>query len=189
MEEPSVLDYLKSLLRLRGGRKIVIPPETPVDEVNGISPAAGPAQTATVETMQEQVIFQTFPGVELKGAEVDELLYKEVEKPSRWPWRAVIALFLALFAQLGFEPPDRDLFPGLIFYGLAAMMLLWSLLKNEFNIAPLPHEETKPPSLQLHKAALVLSGLMMVLAFLTFSNNTFNLLNVILWVITLVYLF
>ncbi|MGD0004357.1 MAG: glycosyltransferase family 39 protein [Anaerolineaceae bacterium] len=190
MEEPSVLDYLKSLLRLRGGQKIIIPPETPVEgeEVNGISPTTGPVRTGTEESLQEPEIIQKFPVEELQVAKADELLSKEVEIPSPWPWRAVIALFLALFAQLGFEPPDRGLFPGLIFYGLAALMLLWSVLKNEFGIAPLPHEETKPPSLQTHKAALALSGLMMVLAFLMFSNNTFTLLNVILWVITLAYL-
>ena len=191
MEEPSVLDYLKSLLRLRGGPKIVIPPETPVEgeEGNGSAPSTSEHVLTSVQaTWQAPEVVLGLPAEGLHVAELTPTVTQEPASPSPWPWRAVIALFLALFAQLGFEPPNRSLFPGLAIYGLAAGMLLWSVLKNEFSIAPLPKEEPTPPSLQLHKAALGVTLAMMVLGFLTFTNNTFTFLNVTLWVITLAYL-
>ena len=188
MEEPSVLDYLKSLLRLRGGPKIVIPPVTPdeVGEGNGsVSAAPEPALSVVEETSQEPEVIQAIPVEEIQVVEQTGAVSKEPAKPSPWPWRAIIALFLALFAQLGFEPPNRSLFPGLAIYGLAAAMLLWSVLSNEFGIAPLPKDEPNPPSLQVRKSILWISLPLMALAFLIFTDNTFTALNVTVWVITL----
>ncbi len=190
MEEPSVLDYLKSLLHWRGSPKIVFPSDTPLEgEEGNRSPSLGESEQALMSVgLQQAEDAQTFTIDEFQDEEKVEPIFQEPAGPSPWPWRAIIALFLALFAQLGFEPPDRALIPGLVLYGLAAAMLLWSVLKNEFRIAPLPQDAAKPFSLEVHKSALVISGLLMVLAFLIFTNNTFDLFNVTVWVITLAYI-
>ena len=186
MEEPSVLDYLKSLLHIPGSPKVVFPAETPVEgeEDNGteLFQANGDG------SWQEPGSVQTLPSGEFQVGEAAEPVLQAPEPPRPWPWRAVIALFFALIAQLSFEPPDRGLVAGLIFYGLAALMMLWSMLVNELRIAPLPIDETRPVSLQVNKAALVISGLLMVLGFLLFTNNTFNLFNVTVWVVSLVFM-
>ena len=106
MEEPSVLDYLKSLLHLRGSPKIVFPPETPVEgeEGNGIAPpGSDSALLAVDESLRESDVVQNPMLDQLQVGETDEWISREPGKPSPWPWRAVIALFLALFAQLEFE--------------------------------------------------------------------------------------
>jgi hypothetical protein len=191
MEEPSVLDYLKSLLHLPGSRKIVLPSDTPVEGEDDNELAlydTEPFQASGDGTWQESDYVQTLPPGEYQVAEAAEPVLQEPEPPRPWPWRAVIALFLALIAQLSFEPPDRGLIAGLIFYGLAALMLLWSVLVNELRIAPLPRDETSPVSLQVNKSALIISGLLMVLGFLLFTNNTFTLFNVTVWAISLVFM-
>ena len=84
MEEPSVLDYLKSLLHLPGSRKIVFPPETPLEgeDDNGIAQfTAEPYQANEDGSWQESGYVQTLPSAEFEVAEAVEPVWQEPEPP------------------------------------------------------------------------------------------------------------
>jgi len=78
-----------------------------------------------------------------RRAELDHALAYEVanplpdhfpEEPARadyFPWRSVLALFLALGAQSILEPPNRQVNISLALYILAAGFCLWAYFKNE----------------------------------------------------------
>lgn len=169
-EEPSVLDYLKA--RLSFGR-VKVPEVPPLQDGTGASA--------------------------IDGVETDDLTapYPDAEKapPSlplvagNFPWRAVLGVLLALAAQSMLEPPDRNPTLGVIVYMLAAGLVVWSAWKGEWQTAPLPPESAEPMSMRLHPKALLMSLLLIVLTFVAFGGNRFNLINLLLWGLTLAYVF
>ena len=70
---------------------------------------------------------------------------QEHEKTLRpFPWRSLIALFLALFAQTQLEPPAH-LAPAVVFYAAAYGFLVWALIVDEWRLSPLPVRSVLPP--------------------------------------------
>ncbi len=117
--EPTVLDYLKSLLR---GKPLAIPspqeaptiPQPTVEE-----PQAAPAPLAAEPALETQPKVRAAPVV--------------------LPWRSLLALGLALAAQISLQPgPDRTWLPGVILYALAAGSLAWAVWTGEWSAAELP---------------------------------------------------
>lgn len=104
-----------------------------------------------------------------------------------WPWRALAAVALALGAQSMLEPPERNLELALAFYGLAAAFLIWAILRKEWLLADLPPAQGGPLPLQVNTNAFLMSLPLMLLAFLAFGGNRFNLLNLFLWGLALFY--
>src|SRR5512141_3281159 len=103
--EPSVLDYVKSLLHLSGGERIRIPAEDrpslnkdqfTEEEVAAISTQVSTAPLPMVEAAPE-FITETEPALQESGAPIP------VSGP--FPWRSLLALFLGLIGQRFFEPP------------------------------------------------------------------------------------
>ena len=117
MEEPSVLDYLKSLLMPWKGQRIQLP--NPQSEMMDATSAA-PDEETVLETAtdsqdtlpvsedpvaaaaqgNEQAKMVTQPDVRSQPARSGQ--------PYRLPWLSILALLLGVFAQSGFETTNRS---------------------------------------------------------------------------------
>jgi hypothetical protein len=201
MEEPSVLDYVKSLLTPWKGRPIQIPPVESVEET--------PPQAVITEEMQPEALLtaevQSEPA---KMAEAPTLAVSELPlevKPSlapkprqvtltltislSWPWRAMLALILAFGAQRAFAPPTRSPKTGTLLLLLSLGFTLWAILRQEWQPAPMPDRESKDKPFTIRGAQLGLGCLLAILAFLTSGGNRFSVLNLSLLALSLVFLF
>lgn len=100
-------------------------------------------------------------------------------------WFALAALGLALFAQRLFEPPNASAVGGITFYVAALGLLLWSVLRGQWLLAPPLESSSARDPLTFNRFAFVISIPFAVLAFLFFSGNLFTGFNLTLWFITL----
>jgi hypothetical protein len=166
--EPTVLDFVKSLLR---GKPLAIPDlEQPTDE-------AQPASESSEASPQEIAVEEEIPRAE--------------EKPSiaiNLPWRSLLALGLALLAQISLMPrPNRAWIPGLILYMIAAGVLVWAVLKGECEPADLPAAEEHAEDYKVQTRWLIVSLPLALVAFLILGGNRFTLLNVTIWLLSILF--
>jgi hypothetical protein len=148
MPEPSVLDYVKSLLPWSKQR------------------------------------------IEIPAAEGEPQPSSSPEEPDGRPsrpyaWRSLLAVVFGLFAQLFFEPPQTSPFLGVAFYLIALGILLWAVLRGEWQLASPPASDSGNDPLTFRRSAFLISVIFAVLAFLFFTNNEFNGFNLTLWLISL----
>ncbi|MEJ5201482.1 MAG: glycosyltransferase family 39 protein [Anaerolineales bacterium] len=161
VEEPSVLDYVKSLL-MPWRKKITLPAEP---------------------SGQEQV---AKTGMEVLQPE--NVMEKVTErKPVFWPWRALLTLVLALAAQSQFEPPEQNLTLGLVFYLFSMVFLIWAVISKEWTIAELPEDSSHPFSFSIRRYFLWFSIPLILISFILFGGNQFTSLNLLVWLLTLGY--
>jgi 4-amino-4-deoxy-L-arabinose transferase-like glycosyltransferase len=162
MNEPSVLDYLKSKLGM--GEKIDIPrAEKPF-----LHESAAPAEHAL--SAREQVAAE--PSV-------------KPAKKGKMPLSALFALFFALMGQAAFEPSVRDGKKGLILYAFALLLLAFAYLRQEWRLPPLQESESRIDPLSFNIAAFIAAIVLSLAAFATFANNAFNFLNTVPWLLSL----
>lgn len=168
MEEPSVLDYIKSLLkdwrqlstRLRTER------QKQARETPSSSEAVANTETIIRTTVQEETCQsppslteavelaaptrRDGPTIETTSAEVTaeptQAISQQVSRTERLAiLSGLSALALSLFAQASLEPPNPDATFGIILYGIAAAVLLFASLRSYLEIPlsppPLPQEE------------------------------------------------
>ncbi len=98
-----------------------------------------------------------------------------------FPWRAVLALGLALWAQALLQPPRRAWLPGLVFYGLALALWVLHLVREGRTGASQPAPETQPPPFVVRTGYLLVGVPLAVAAFLLFGGNRYTGLNLLLW--------
>ncbi len=104
------------------------------------------------------------------------------------PWRSLLALGLALIAQISLLPrPDRAWLPGVILYVFAAGCLAWAAWKGEWAAAELPAVVDRPEDYRIRARWLYLSLPLALAAFLTLGGNLFTPLNVTLWVLAVIF--
>jgi 4-amino-4-deoxy-L-arabinose transferase-like glycosyltransferase len=159
-QEPSVLDYLKSLFRFGNGERIQLP-----DFVEDEQPLAVSEQNVVTQP-------ETFQPANLQMA---------------FPWRSIVALLLALLGQKLFEPPPTTIPLGIAFYILAFSMLGWALYRGEWNLAPLADASEGTDPLSYRRLALVISLPLALWAFTLFSDNLFTKTNVLIWLTAIVF--
>ncbi len=167
LEEPSVLDYVKSLLKdwrhlpahFRELRQK--PTIQAARSFEAAAEAETPAQTTAEEARRslsnlgETVV--ALPS-EQSGNHLTEpfsagVSAAQVQTPSRRLSRierlgmlsSLSVLTLALFAQISLEPPRPDATLGALFYGMAALVLIVASLKFALEVptSPLPKEDEK----------------------------------------------
>jgi len=200
MEEPSVLDYLKSRLTPWRGKKIVIPPaEAPIGPS---TPAEVGVSLSTAEALpsgNEPIEYASItPAITTAPAAITIAIL---------PWRTLLAVGLALLAQISLEPgPERVWQAGAILYLLAAACMVWAYVRSEWVAVshgpearpwghqPWPHGQAvgqsavnilSTPFISRPLSFIISIGLG-ALAFLTFGGNRFTSLNVTLWVMALI---
>ena len=172
-EEPSVLDYLKSKLKFwEHGGKIEIPTGAETLQENPVE--------VSQESEEEPVPLPNEP------VPFVEPIQKEPVQPNQWPWRSLLALFIALLAQRAWEPSsNRMAFPGLILYALSLVMLVWAYSRHEWNLAPALETGSASDPMKVRLLPLILGILLALAAFITLSDNLFTLWNVVLWILAI----
>lgn len=186
--EPSVLDYVKSLFRSGNGERIQIPFEEEI---------------LVDESVEEKHSFITETPVSQRITDVQpEISFYESTAPESWPtpeetqnlpltafpWRSVLALMLALIAQNSFEPPHTLTELGLALYIGAFSLLGWALYHGEWALPPLAPTSGRIDPLTYLGFPLIVSLVLGVLGFLTFGGNLFTTFNVIVWILSIVFL-
>ncbi len=166
--EPTVLDFVKSLLR---GKPLAIPELQESPEVS----------QSFAEHPQE---FPVESGETTLPEETPEVRATVVN----FPWRALLALGIALLAQISLMPhPDRAWIPGVILYLCAASVLVWSVIKGEWLLAELPEAEERPEDYRIRARWLYIGLPLALSAVLTMGGNRFTILNVFLWVLAILF--
>ncbi len=111
-----------------------------------------------------------------------------------FPWRSLLALCLAMAGQLAFEPPDRSLKGGLVFYAAALGVLFLARRRGEWELPRLPLPPSAEATAETEEAGRVrarsLRGglLLLLLAFLAFGGNRFTAFNLYAWGLGLAFL-
>ena len=117
---------------------------------------------------------------------VPEGLPEEPVRVDYFPWRSVLALFLALGAQALLEPPNRQANIALALYILAAGFALWAYIKNEWHLPALPLPQRTPDDLTTRLVPFIFSIIFALLAFWDFGKGVFTLFNLGFWLLAIV---
>ena len=104
-----------------------------------------------------------------------------------FPWRSLIALVTALLGQRFFEPATRDISFAILFYGIAISFLVYAIVEKEWQIPEISQDDSQPIPLQVKRNPFLISLPLILLAFLLFGGNQFNLLNLALWIAAIVF--
>ncbi|GAB4472453.1 MAG: hypothetical protein Kow0088_07040 [Anaerolineales bacterium] len=175
LEEPSVLDFIKSLFKdwRRLPTQIKELTRAKSDGLENLSESVAPAKELT-ETLSRDASRQpqtnpnepfsaTWPSQSETLSEKADSPPQHAEKPqtlslqhSRQKRVAVLSSFsvliLALFAQASLEPPNADATIGIILYGITATVLLIASIKSYIELpsdpTPQPKVEGEIPSRQ-----------------------------------------
>jgi hypothetical protein len=166
--EPTVLDYVKSLFK---GKPLAIP---------SLGEAPQAVQPLSEQPQEQHIVTD------------EQAAPTEAPVPRTpaivFPWRSLLALGLALAAQVSLQPrPNRTWLPGVILYLCAAGWLVWAAWKGEWVPADLPEAEVRPEDYRVRARWLYLSLPLALAAFLTLGGNRFTMLNVTLWALAILF--
>ncbi len=193
MNEPSILDYLKSKLMPWRGEKIEIPPAPQVEikspqiqqqvsiqpEEHTVEQTREFEQISVVEPVVPQVT--SFPAVEAVGTQSVPLVV---------PWRSLAAAGVALIAQLGLEPPRPYVGVGIALYVVSALLVVWAVRSKEWALAPLAEDVPQAVDVGgIRWKFLVFALPLVALSFLAFGGNLFTVPNLAIWAVTIAYVF
>ena len=180
-EEPSVLDYVKSLFRFGNGKRIQIPLEEKillderVEEKQSFFTETPIVQP--VQDVQSDLSFVEAPATETRPV---------LERPlPPFPWRSLLAFLLAWIGQKAFEPPHTSTEIGVAFYVAAFAVLALALRHGEWNLPALaPTSEATDP-LTYRGLPLILGIGLALTTFVLFGDQLFTRLNVIIWLLAI----
>ncbi|MCK6538687.1 MAG: glycosyltransferase family 39 protein, partial [Anaerolineales bacterium] len=157
-DEPSVLDYVKSLFRF-GGERIPLPK---FEERSATSDQQLAISQQIEETQPSDIHPSPF------------ILHP-------FPWRSLLALVFALIGQKAFEPPPTASPLGFAFYIAAFSMLGWAVYRGEWNLESLKPTSEENDPLTYRRVALFVSIALAIWSFTIFKDNLFTATNVIVW--------
>jgi hypothetical protein len=157
-DEPSVLDWLKSIL---SGRPIPIPASTDSEPEEPII------------SIQEKVVKK-----EQKARVPSVIRISQFRLP--------LALLFALMAQFGLEQESGSITISVVLYALAALLIGWAAWSRDFSLIhrPLLPVKMQTPGVRL-QFFLVSIGAFLV-TFLTAGDNQFNAFTFYPWVLGMV---
>ena len=116
-----------------------------------------------------------------------EPLPSDAQLVTRFPWRALLGLGFALFAQRVLEPPGRLLGYGIALYFIALALLVWSYFADRWELHPLlPDHDRRVPE-TLHLLPLIIATLLAFVAFASFGGNMFKVGNVLLLLLAMAF--
>jgi len=170
-DDLTVLDYVKALLTPWRGAPPTIPP---LEEIQDIEPADH-IEPEFTPAINESDPFEEQGPVEL----VDDVIPRD----TIIPWLAIVALGIALTAQISLEPgPDRTWGIGLGLYLVSAALVIWANFRGEWRLPGYPIVRKKIDQLNMRWVYLTAGAVFSMLAFLTLGGNRFTLVNILLWV-------
>ncbi len=191
MNEPTVLDYIKSIFK--DWRSFT---------------AFLQAWFERADTTQLVEVSEPAPVME---APAPEMLPVETLKPGSFPWASIGALLLALIAQSALEPlnqyapPTAPSFLSPLYqlhdqvfatasllstiriplYLAAFGLALWAFLRGEWTPAPLPAGQANVDPLTIRSGTFILSLAAGATAFVMMSDNKFTGLNLSVWALAI----
>ncbi len=167
--EPTVLDFVKSIFK---GKLLAIP--------NLPEPLEAPRPPA--ESTHQPPDLPVEP-----AAQQQEQKRRRSPGPA-FPWRSLLALGLALVAQVSLLPrSNRAWIPGVILYACAAGWLVFVSWKNEWTPAELPETGQRQDDYRVRSRWLYASLPLAMVTFLLMGGNRFTVLNVTLWVLAIIF--
>ena len=106
---------------------------------------------------------------------------------AKFPWRALLGLGFALFAQRVLEPPGRMLGYGIASYVIALGLIVWSYFADKWELSSIfpDHDRRDPETLRL--LPLIIATVLAFVAFASFGGNLFKVGNVTLWLLAIVF--
>jgi len=107
------------------------------------------------------------------------------QSTAKIPWRALLGLGFALFAQHMLEPPNRSIAYGIALYAIALALVIWSFFADKWTLSPtLPdHDRSDPETVRL--PYLILATLLAFGAFASFGGNLFKIGNTTPWLLSI----
>ncbi len=168
MQEPSVLDYVKSIFKdWRSFARFL----------RAVFDAAR-REEFNRHFLEEMPVESLAPQAEAAGLSGEE--------QRLFPWRPLLALFLALTGQWFLERGVQNAAAGILFYLLAGGLAVWSLGRGEWRLASPPAAGQRRTDALVIRLLPFLIGVVggtvcAVAAFLDFDNNRFTWHNVLLW--------
>ena len=103
-------------------------------------------------------------------------------------WIGILALLPPIFtftAQYFGEPDNRSVSLLVFFYVVALGGLLLLILFRDWEIQPIQSEEGEAKDLHIHWVQFLMGIFFAVLAFIFFYGNQFSIINVSLWIVSL----
>ena len=178
MDEPTVLDYVKSLLTPWKKSSIQFPAiestEDISDDVAGMAAEdISPPDKYTPVVETDQI----------------EPVHKEVAGSISIPWRAGTSLLVGMGAQWVLAPPQRAPLIGIILLLISAWLVVWAFLCGEWKTAPPPETKLFKDPLKMDIPSFGIGILFALLTFITSGGNRFSLLNLAFLLLSLVFLF
>ncbi len=158
MNEPTVLDYLKSIFKNWDSFKKFL--------------------LALSERKDTTLLMEESSTLDVVPAAYDD---KPVAAPRKFPWLTLLVLVLALIAQQTFEPPQQFYIVGIVLYIAALGIALLAFRRGEWTLTPLPADEVHTDAFAVRGFAFGMSLLFSAMAFYFFKGNLFKIFNLILW--------
>jgi len=180
MNEPTVLDYIKSIFK--DWQSFTTFLRAWADHADTTQLVESPA-----------VVEDSFLSVEQPAPSESKGLTFNAQPATIFPWRSLLALLLALFAQRMFEPPDQKAMLGVPLYLVALGLAIWAFVRGELTPAPLPASQVNTDPLTVRGGTFLLSVVVSALAFYLMGSNvltdtpsnTFTGLNVSVWALAI----
>mgnify|MGYP002640340235 CR=1 FL=1 len=172
LNEPSVLDYVKSKLNFRDGAK----PELAIVEFESQDSPEG-----------EPEITQVAP---LSVAKTPSFL-------DRFPWRSLLALLLALMGQTIFDLSKNSATVGGFFYLIALGLLIFAYSQGEWQLTQWQRAvSAEPEEAGVSLPFFFMGAFFALFAFISFGpfpltpfvDNQFTIVNTSLWVLAILFL-
>ena len=164
MNEPSVLDYIKSIIAPWKYPKVSIPD-------HGEDEPFQESETAVPQTSEPDI--QIFSQDEPIGEEIQPA----DEGRDRWFWLVIIAVGVAFLAQVSLEPsPSRAWIPGLILYIIALTGVSVAYLLGKWQLPSYKNVPFLENKAAIRGMQFALGLALAVLVFLLSSGNRFTLL-------------
>lgn len=201
MQEPSVLDYLKSKLfpwkypaiQIGSGDLSI----TVTDEVNSsmesndpnihhIPTSKAPADDLIDKKDSNRETQTGVPWHESPSTEGQITDQKNKLLPAKFPWLITVSIGLALLGQASLGPaPERSWTTGVAFLVLAMICAAFSTWRGEYILEPSPPGEDHYDQARILPLDLVLGLSIALVAFISFASLQFTLINLALLLIAL----
>jgi hypothetical protein len=155
LPEPSILDFLKNLIKPRHNARLDIP-QLPLGGKKSSVKNVSSAIKSSKQKSQSEL---------------------------RMPWKAPATFLLFMIAQVLWAPPTGNPIAGLMLAAIATALSIWSLRTGEWRI-PLAAKATKNnKKLLLRPLPLMIAFISFTAAFYLFGGNQFTFANFSLWII------
>ncbi len=159
MEEPSVLDYLKSRILFWRKSNVEIPESLP--EERGI-PGAKHALELPVVDMRDMGLVGVFAGV--------------------WSLLPLAIVLIGIIAQFSLESDNRNQFLAILFYGMAAALMVWQMIAGKWVLPSGTEDDLdRATAAPFRRSPGIIAMILIPICFLLFSGNHFSAINLAGW--------